>query len=270
MLQHFLVPLLLLTLYSCSSSSLNVDYHIPMIRSFSAETLGEKGAFSVMGSGHSNHQVSVLRSSQSASVFSSTPSAVTIDRETQSSVSLGMGIQGAYALVERLDLFLAKNNEAPYEIGTQFQFLGEKGSVGKGFKASIWGSVGAQVDNEDESTLSLGDNSSKLDNVEAKTDIASRSFGLVVGHRLHEKLLIFTHFMHQFYEADSNLKINNGITVNKKQEAEQWAGSLGLRFNEAGLKGAFGQIEGGISRLRLSNGPKDSHKSVAFSAGASF
>lgn len=256
--------------YSCSSSSLNVDFHIPMTRSFSPETLGEQGMFGIMGAYHSNHQVSVMRSHQSASIFSSTPSAVVIDQESQSTVSSGMGVQGSLGIFSRLDVFLAKNNEAPFEAGLQWQFLGEQGSKGTGLKASIWGSVGFQEDNEDESTTSFGDNSSKLDNVEAKTEIASRAIGILLGHRFNDKWLVFTQFLHQFYAAETDLKVTGGVSVNKKIDTEQNAASLGFRLGQADKALIFFQLEGGISTLRVQRGPTDTHRSLAATVGANF
>jgi hypothetical protein len=229
---NYVLLLLLATLYGCATSKLDVDTNIPSVLFFSPETSGPPLSGKISFLAGSSHQVSLARSTQSATVFSSNPTAVVVHTNTELGASWTAGLAASLGIFKRLDITLEDRVDAPMRAGLQWQVIGPEYKK-TGFKFSLLSSVGYYKDKETAQKNSWGDQSEKLSNVTSETKDRTWSAGFSSGLRLHEAILFFVSGNYQEDDLISNLVIVGGNSYNLSNLTKTTTGVCGLELNKS-------------------------------------
>jgi|GEM_PF-5656833 len=207
---RLLLPFLtVIYLTGCATSTLNLDSHVPSALFFSPESSGGflngRGQFLV----GSAHKESLGRSTQTATIFSSSPSAVVVETTPEQTANMSLGAALNLGLLSRFDLFLEARTEAPTRLGVQYQVLGSKFGD-NGFKFSLISSVGYNKDKDVGRKDSWGDQSEKLSNVSGQMRDRSWSGGFSTGLRFSPSFLTFVSANYQEDDFQGDLSIQGG------------------------------------------------------------
>jgi hypothetical protein len=273
----FLIALAMLT--GCSTTrSLNLDLHVPTTKMISPETTGKALGVRAQAGIGATHKLSLARSSQTSTLFSSSPNSVVVDTVPKHSASmtlLGIIDVGVW---KRIDISISKTGEGPYNFGGKFLVYGDPSSEVEGVKVSFAGHYGFQTDDEVASSEGLFDSkeedTAKFTNVTGIIHIKSRGASIIVGKRISPKFMPYFHLYHETYEVESSLHVAGGQSYNLDTNLEHSGllagGVVGITEKDFTV---IQQIEGGLSKLRISTKPdddKDLKWSLGYSIGIKF
>jgi len=247
----FLQLLTLLILSSCGTSTLDVDVEMPNIRFQTPETTGKSlGGRAQMSLG-SAHKISLARSRQPRNLFSSSPSSVQIETNTEYSVANSLGYGADLGLVKWLDLTFSKRGESHFRGGLKAQLFGVKGMTGKGLKIALQSSLGYQKDNDVSRADFLDNKPDVYDNVSALTYMRSVDAALLVGHRFNDTFLIYLNGNWEQNKVESSLSVNGQPTRSMDNTFTQHGLLLGVGISQGEKETKLStQIEAGLSKLQ--------------------
>lgn len=256
-LQTLIFLSLLSLLASCASRSLDVDYDLPFAEyGMQPETLGGLKKFELSGNLHVKHDVELGGTDQSESIFSSSPSSVSINT-TNPTVNdgLNVGFSGSLGVLKFFDLQVRKSPQGLYLYGGKLCLLLNCTSKDKGWKFSLYGFYGDQDDDENSKNSFFSDNDDpdEFSNVSANLKLKGQVFGLTFGQRVSPTKLYYFNGNYSKVEARSFVNIENGSNFNLNADTESYSFLLGFReeTSKDESRSFFFYVEAGYGALKF-------------------
>lgn len=260
---------LIFTLLSFTSCSIvDIDYHMPMTKFDTSETIGSEllGSdvdyrFQVQSGIGATHKVTL------AEVIDPIIFNERINEDSSIDNSAHLNASAALAIIPRLDITYRKGIDSPDMFGIKFQFLGQ-GEVQRkeGWSGSVTAKIGGGEKDEG-SIIARNSTSSDTRSYAANIDFKNYESSLIFGYRVNKSSIFYLNNFYTYYDVTSNLTSSTYAPVEVNGISRQYGSLLGAKFISE--NDVFLILEGGLVKATWENTNEEVSGSYGLSLGVS-
>tara|TARA_R110002072_G_scaffold64203_4_gene159594 strand:- start:38177 stop:38977 length:801 start_codon:yes stop_codon:yes gene_type:complete len=261
---YFLFLLFLIS----SCAVLDIDYHMPMTKFDTSETIGSEilenseYKFQVQAGIGATHKVTL------AEVIDPIIFNETVNDKSSIDSSVHLNSAATIGIIPRLDISLRVGIDTPPIFGAKFQFLGS-GEVKRkeGWSGSIVMKAGGGEKDEGRLTT-RNSTSSDVRTYSAKVDFKTYESSLIFGHRINRSTLFYFNNFYTYYDVTGDLTSTTLASVNVNGISRQYGSLIGGKFHSK--NNVFLIIEGGLVKATWENQASSTDGAYGLSLGLNF